>query len=213
MLVVVDAHNHQPSHNRHPREHSGALGLGLPPAAEHLTGLLDGAAARQTACSSVCLRVARWGVREEADAVCARSWLVAEVWELERACVVAGVMLRSWGFAMVSDMPKPWPPGALFIRDISFSPTSPSPLPALPTSQISKSVQTQICPSKQLPKPPSSRCQSDAAYTFQSWKKSMSKWPHREQQLQQLQLLLNLPQTPDVLVHGPSCTGKTSIVK
>jgi hypothetical protein len=36
---------------------------------------------------------------------------------------------------------------------------------------------------------------------------------HREQQLGQLQLLLNLPQPPDVLVHGPSCTGKSSIVK
>ena len=39
------------------------------------------------------------------------------------------------------------------------------------------------------------------------------KWLHREQQLQQLQLLLNLPQPPDVLVYGPSCTGKTAIVR
>jgi hypothetical protein len=41
----------------------------------------------------------------------------------------------------------------------------------------------------------------------------MSKWPHRELQLQQLQLLLSLPQPPDLLVHGPCCTGKTSIVR
>lgn len=40
-----------------------------------------------------------------------------------------------------------------------------------------------------------------------------TRWPHREQQVQQLQLLLNLPQPPDVLVYGPSCTAKTSIVR
>lgn len=40
-----------------------------------------------------------------------------------------------------------------------------------------------------------------------------SKLLHREHQIQQLQLLLGLPHAPDVLVYGPSCTGKTSIVR
>jgi hypothetical protein len=40
-----------------------------------------------------------------------------------------------------------------------------------------------------------------------------SMWLHREEQLQQLELLLSLPQPPDILVHGPSCTGKSAIVK
>jgi hypothetical protein len=36
---------------------------------------------------------------------------------------------------------------------------------------------------------------------------------HREQQVQQLQLLLSLPHAPDVLLHGPASTAKTSIVR
>lgn len=42
---------------------------------------------------------------------------------------------------------------------------------------------------------------------------STSKWMHREQQVQQLQMLLSLPQPPDILVFGPSCTLKTTIVR
>uniref|UniRef100_A0A383W9P4 Uncharacterized protein n=1 Tax=Tetradesmus obliquus TaxID=3088 RepID=A0A383W9P4_TETOB len=42
---------------------------------------------------------------------------------------------------------------------------------------------------------------------------SCQQWQHREQQVQQLRLLLNRQHVPDILVHGPSCTGKSSIVR
>jgi Cdc6-like AAA superfamily ATPase len=38
-------------------------------------------------------------------------------------------------------------------------------------------------------------------------------WPHREQQVEQLLALLLQRHAPDVLVHGPPCTGKTAIAR
>jgi len=38
-------------------------------------------------------------------------------------------------------------------------------------------------------------------------------WPHREPQVDQLLALLHQRLTPDILVHGPPCTGKTSVVR
>lgn len=38
-------------------------------------------------------------------------------------------------------------------------------------------------------------------------------WQHREAQVQQLRLLLSKHHVPDILVHGPPASGKTSIVR
>lgn len=38
-------------------------------------------------------------------------------------------------------------------------------------------------------------------------------WPHRSAQVEALAALLRQRYAPDVLVHGPPCTGKTSVVR
>ncbi|KAI8467253.1 MAG: origin recognition complex subunit 5 C-terminus-domain-containing protein [Monoraphidium minutum] len=47
----------------------------------------------------------------------------------------------------------------------------------------------------------------------QELKELHAAWPHREQQVEQLLALLQQRHAPDILVHGPPCTGKTSVVR
>jgi Cdc6-like AAA superfamily ATPase len=47
----------------------------------------------------------------------------------------------------------------------------------------------------------------------QELRRLQAEWPHREQQVEQLLALLHQRATPDILVHGPPCTGKTSVVR
>lgn len=48
---------------------------------------------------------------------------------------------------------------------------------------------------------------------MQELQRLKSAWLHREQQVEQLLALLHQRHTPDILVHGPPCTGKTSVVR
>ena len=47
----------------------------------------------------------------------------------------------------------------------------------------------------------------------QDLQRVQGEWPHREQQVEQLAALLRQRVAPDVLVHGPPCTGKTGVVR
>lgn len=41
----------------------------------------------------------------------------------------------------------------------------------------------------------------------------IARWPQRADLISRLDKLLSLPRVPDVLVYGPACTGKTSVVR
>jgi Cdc6-like AAA superfamily ATPase len=41
----------------------------------------------------------------------------------------------------------------------------------------------------------------------------IARWPQRADLISRLDKLLALPRIPDVLVYGPACTGKTSVVR
>lgn len=41
----------------------------------------------------------------------------------------------------------------------------------------------------------------------------LARWPQRAPLISRLEKLLSLPRVPDLLVYGPVCTGKTSVVR
>jgi hypothetical protein len=41
----------------------------------------------------------------------------------------------------------------------------------------------------------------------------IARWPQRADLISRLDKLMSLPRVPDVLVYGPACTGKTSVVR
>lgn len=41
----------------------------------------------------------------------------------------------------------------------------------------------------------------------------IARWPQRADLISRLDKLLSLPRVPDLLVYGPACAGKTSVVR